>query len=29
MSRRIPGVDGPHAEATLVTGGAPSAVRST
>ena len=29
MSRRIPGVDGPHAEATLVTGGAPVAVRST
>ena len=25
MSRRIPGVDGPHAEATLVTGGAPVA----
>ncbi|OYR94767.1 phospholipase, partial [Halorubrum sp. E3] len=25
MSRQIPGVSGPHAEATLVTGGAPVA----
>ncbi|SFR48084.1 MULTISPECIES: alpha/beta hydrolase [Halorubrum] len=25
MSRRIPGVSGPHADATLVTGGAPAA----